>query len=94
MDWVLPGLSIMAPKFGMYLTRDDGAMNDGDKQNLREAAACVEQAESRVLEMIGPPESTTNIEEHISLEELAALRLISSNLRAACTRMWTMADQG
>lgn len=94
MDWGLAGLFIMAPNFGMYLTRDDGAMNDGDRQNLREAASCVEQAESRVLEMIGPPESTTNIEEHISLEELAKLRQISSNLRAACTRMWTMAEQG
>lgn len=68
-------------------------MNDGDRQNLREAAGCVEQAESRVLELIGPPESARNIEEHISLEELAELRQISSNLRAACTRMWTMADQ-
>ena len=66
-------------------------MNEGDRINLREAAGAVEVAESRVLGLIGlSPESGTD---QLAPEEMAALREISSNLRAACTRMWSMVDE-
>lgn len=65
-------------------------MNEGDRISLREAAGAVESAESRVLGMIGlVPESRSD---NLDPEEMAALREISSNLRAACTRLWSLCE--
>jgi hypothetical protein len=66
-------------------------MKDVDKKILREAAAQVEIANSRVLEIIGMAVDIRDLPDHMPQEELVALRGISSNLRAACTRMWNLA---
>jgi hypothetical protein len=67
-------------------------MNQGDRLRLRQAAGEVESAESSVLGMIGLDRESKSGEE-LAQDEIAALREISSNLRAACTRMWSMAEQ-
>jgi hypothetical protein len=67
-------------------------MKDVDKKILREAAAQVEAANSRVLEIIGMAVDIQDLPEHMPQPELIALRGIASNLRSACTRMWTLAD--
>jgi hypothetical protein len=66
-------------------------MKDVDKKILREAAAQVETANSRVLEIIGMAIDRRDLPDHMPQEELVALRGIASNLRSACTRMWNMA---
>lgn len=68
-------------------------MNEGDRRGLREAAGEVEAAESRVIGLIGLSSESSSSKDRMAPEELAALREISSNLRAACTRMWSMAEQ-
>jgi hypothetical protein len=65
-------------------------MKDVDKEILREAAAQVETANSRVLEIIGI--AVDNLPDHIAQEELVALRGIAFNLRSACTRMRNLTD--
>jgi hypothetical protein len=65
-------------------------MKDVDKKILREAAAQVEAANSRVLEIIGMAIDTRELPDHMPQEELIALRGIASNLRTACTRMWNL----
>jgi hypothetical protein len=68
-------------------------MNESDRRILREAAGEVEAAESRVLGLIGLAGETRSNKDRMSLEEMATLREISANLRAACTRMWSMSEQ-
>ena len=68
-------------------------MNEGDRRRLREAAAEVEAAESRVTGLIGLSSEDISPEDRMAPEEMAALHEISSNLKAACTRMWSMADE-
>jgi hypothetical protein len=65
-------------------------MKDVDKKILREAAAQVEAANSRVLEIIGMAIDTRELPDHMPQEELIALRGIASNLRTACTRIWNL----
>jgi hypothetical protein len=65
-------------------------MKDVDKKILQEAAAQVEAANSRVLEIIGMAIDTRELPDHMPQEELIALRGIASNLRTACTRMWNL----
>jgi hypothetical protein len=67
-------------------------MKDADKKILREAAAQVEIAYSRVLEIIGMAVDVSELPDHMPPDELVALRGIASNLRSACTRMWNLAD--
>jgi hypothetical protein len=67
-----------------------GLMKDVDKKILREAAAQVETANSRVLEIIGM--AVDNLPDHMAQEELVALRGIAFNLRSACTRMRNLTD--
>jgi len=67
-------------------------MKDVDKKMLREAAAQVEAANSRVLEIIGMAIDRRDLPDHMAQEDLVALRAIASNLRSACTRMWNMTD--
>jgi len=68
-------------------------MNESDRRSLREAAGAVEAAESRVIGLIGLSAETRSDKDRMAPEEMAALREISANLRAACTRMWTMSGQ-
>jgi hypothetical protein len=68
-------------------------MNESDKRTLRESASHVEAAESSVLEMIGLARDAGRSSDDLSLGELGALKEISANLRAACTRMWSMTDE-
>jgi hypothetical protein len=77
--------SARSPYQGQALT---GLMKDIDKKVLREAAAQVENANSRVLEVIGMAVDRRDLPDHMPQEELVALRGIASNLRSACTRMW------
>ena len=67
-------------------------MKDVDKKILLEAAAQVEIANSRVLEVIGMAVDRRDLPDHMSQEEMVALRGIAANLRAACTRMWNLAE--
>ena len=60
---------------------------------MRAAAGEVEAAESRVIEMIGLSSETMPSENRMEPEEMAALHEISANLRAACTRMWSLSEQ-
>jgi len=66
-------------------------MKDVDKKILLEAAAQVEAANSRVLEIIGMAIDRRDLADHMPQEELVALRGIASNSRSACTRMWNLA---
>jgi len=68
-------------------------MNESDRRSLREAAGHVEAAESRVLGLIGLAAESRSSKDRMPAEEMAALREISANLRAACTRMWSMSEQ-
>lgn len=68
-------------------------MNESDRMNLRQAAGQVEAAESRVLGLIGLSQESPSSKDELAPEEMAALHEISSNLRAACTRMWTLAEE-
>jgi hypothetical protein len=68
-------------------------MNESDRRSLREAAGQVEAAESRVLGLIGLATESRSGEDRMAAEEMAALHEISANLRAACTRMWSMSEQ-
>jgi hypothetical protein len=68
-------------------------MNEGDRRRLREAAAEVEAAESRVTGLIGLASEDISSEDRMAPEEMAALHEISSNLKAASIRMWSMADE-
>ena len=68
-------------------------MNESDKRHLREAAGEVEAAESRVIGLIGLSAESKSSEDRMPPEEVATLLEISANLRAACTRMWTLSEQ-
>ena len=68
-------------------------MNESDRRSLREAAGHVEAAESRVLGLIGLAAEGRPSKDGMPAEELAELREISANLRAACTRMWSMSER-
>ena len=67
-------------------------MNESDRRSLREAAGQVEAAESRVIGLIGLSAENGPSKDRIPAEEMAALHEISANLRAACTRMWSLSD--
>ena len=67
-------------------------MNESDRRSLREAAGQVEAAESRVIGLIGLAAESTPGKDRMPPEEMAELHEISANLRAACTRMWSLSE--
>ena len=68
-------------------------MNESDRRSLRAAAGQVEAAESRVISLIGLSAESRSSEDGMPPEEVATLLEISANLRAACTRMWSLSEQ-
>ena len=67
-------------------------MNESDRRSLREAAGQVEAAESRVIGLIGLATESPSGKDRMPPEEMAELHEISANLRAACTRMWSLSE--
>jgi hypothetical protein len=68
-------------------------MNESDRRSLREAAGQVEAAESRVIGLIGLAAESGYGKDRMAADEMAELHEISANLRAACTRMWSLSDR-
>jgi hypothetical protein len=68
-------------------------MNESDRRSLREAAGQAEAAESRVIGLMELSAESKSSKDRMPPEEMAALREISANLRAACTRMWSLAEE-
>jgi hypothetical protein len=68
-------------------------MNESDRRSLREAAGQVEAAESRVIGLIALAAESGSGKDRMAADEMAELHEISANLRAACTRMWSLSDQ-
>ena len=66
-----------------------GLMKEYDKHSLRDAATQVEQANSRVLGIIGMG-NRASAQESMPAEELSALHSIAADLRSASIRMWNM----
>jgi len=67
-------------------------MYESDRRSLREAAGQVEAIESRVIGLIGLAAESCSVKDRMPPEEMAELHEISANLRAACTRMWSLSE--